>query len=185
MKNLIIIISMVCLVSTASIAQAQETIILDPAVIEYDSPKVVTASNVADAEFTIEEERFNEFFEDPIGFVQENFDIASLKLNDQAEVKFTCTKGYLKATFDENGELVSTSQRYKDILVPADLRYQLLKEHKGWMAVSNKYTARGHGDKIDKEIYKIKLVEMNGNGVKRIKMIPGEVLDDRIADGPK
>ena len=184
MKKLVI---MLCLVFTMSMTQAQETVILDPAAVEYDSPEVVTASNVEGADFTIEEERFNEFFEDPIGFVRENFDIASFKLNKdtRAEVKFTCLKGHLKATFNEKGDLVSTSQRYKNVLLPADLRYRLLKEHKGWMAVSNKYIAKGHGDKIKKEVYKIKLVEMNGNGVKRIKMSPGEGLDERIADGHK
>ena len=181
MKNLII---MLCIL-TMSIAQAQESVILDPAVLEYDSPQVITASNVADAEFTIEEERFNEFFEDPIGFVKENFDMASLiKEGDKkAVVKFTCPKGFLKAYFNKDGELVSIRQRYKDVLVPEELRYRLLKEHKGWMAVSNKYKAKGHGDEIEKEIYKIKLVEMHGDGVKRIKMIPGEGLDGRVAVG--
>lgn len=184
MKNLVI---MMCFVFAMSMTQAQETVILDPAAVEYDSPEVATASNIAGADFTIEEERFNEFFEDPLEFVQENFDIASFEMDDdtRAEVVFNCIKGYLKATFNEDGELLYTSQRYKDVLLPADLRYRLLKEHKGWMMVSNKYTAKGYGDEIDKEVYKIKLVELNGNGVKRIKMIPGEGLDDQVADGNK
>jgi hypothetical protein len=182
MKNLII---MVCIVLAVGMTQAQEKVLLDPVVIEHDAQKVFTASNVEGANFIIEEERFNEFFEDPIGFAKKNFDITPFKLEEdtECEVKFTCSKGYLQAVFNKSGDLVSTRQRYKDILVPADLRDRLLEEHKGWTMVRNKYIAEGEGDQINKEVFKIKLVEMNGNGVKRIEMVPGERPDERLAEG--
>lgn len=168
MRNLIIMFLMV------GIATGQAQVIqLDEAKVNAKAVKIGTNG---DLRFSIVEEYTNEFLKNPIGFMNENFDINEyidlMKYEgfESYRVEFTNRKGYLVANFDDKGTLLNTAQRFKDIAVPLAIAKKLLKDHKGWAMTKNIYTASGNGDLLDKELYKITL--KNGKDTRRVKIIP-------------
>lgn len=181
MKTTIIL----CLVFWMSTAQAQKTIALDPATVNYSSPAVLVTANGNNVNLEISEEYFNQFFDNPIKFVEENFDFHSLQLQDfeEAQVRFVTTKGYLNATYDKGGDLVKTSQKFKNIYLPRNIWEQVYKENTGWTMLNNKYTASGKGNKIDKAVYQIKLSD--GKKTKNIKISPAVVSEGRMVNNVK
>lgn len=176
MKTTIIL----CLLFWMSAAQGQNPIALDPATVNYSSPAILVTANGNNINLDIREEYFNQFFINPIRFVEENFDFYSLNLQnfEEAQVKFITPKGYLKATYNKDGDLISTVQQYKNIDLPRDLWLQVYKENEGWSMISNKYSAMGKFNKIDKALYKIKL--SNGKKTKKIKISPEVVSEGRM-----
>lgn len=169
-----------CLMFWMSTAQAQKTIALDPATVNYSSPVILASSNDFNLDLEIREDYLYQFFYNPIKFVEENFDFHSLNLDDseETEVRFITSKGYLKATYNQNGELVKTAQQFKNIILPRYIWNQVYKENEGWTMVNNKYTASGKTNKIDKEVYRIKLSD--GKKMRKIKFSPAVVHEGRI-----
>lgn len=97
---------------------------------------------------------------------------------DEIEVRFNNSKGYLKATFDKNGNLVNTFQKFKNIALPRNIQEQLYKENMGWSMTKNKYVASGKSDLIQKEKYRIRL--SNGDQKKSITIIPALIAEGRV-----
>lgn len=125
-----------------------------------------------------------EFHKDPIKFVIKNFDARKcLDLMqpgfDLLEVNFKTAKGQLNAEYDLAGELISTSQVFKNIPLPPYLRQEMVKYHKGWEITETIYRAKGIKDQINKELYVIKLKKDNKNKTIRIK--PALQTRDRIS----
>lgn len=182
MRTLIVLLLLVGLVSTS---QAQEITELEEAKVSFAPNAVKIYSNLDSYTFHVTEDYAGEFADNPIAFMKENFDIKtfiSAINNDSYEeylVTFKSSKGYLEANYDKEGTLVETSQRFKDIVLPLNVRRDLYKNHKGWTMVQNKYIASGKSDRIDKEVYKIKLV--NGNQKLNVKMDPMEIRDSEVA----
>lgn len=103
-----------------------------------------------------------EFHRDPTGFLKRNFDMSEVirmsPENTQSySVTFRSTKGTLRAYFDRDGALKSTSQKFRNIVLPRNLQKELYRDHKGWAMVSNKYVAKGDADSVDKQAYHIQL----------------------------
>lgn len=169
------------LVFCVGAVQAQKVIKLDPATVTYTSPKVLISSNMDNLKFEVKEDFSNHFMSNPIKFVETNFDVKSLGLENYegVTVSFITKKGHLNASFDKNGELVRTTQRFEQIPIPMAVWNEIYKENVGWTMVSNLYTASGKGNKINKELYKVKLA--NGNEIKRIKFVPKPVTAGKIA----
>lgn len=167
------------LVFCVGAVQAQKVIALDPATVTFAS--VTTNSNMDNLEFEVKEDFFNQFISNPIKFVETNFDFKSLGIEDydEVEVSFITRKGYLKATYDEKGELVKTSQNFKQIRLPRSVWEEIFKEHQGWSLVSNQYTATGKGNKVNKELYRIKLEK--GKEIKKLKIIPKPLHSTKVA----
>ncbi len=161
-------------------AQAQKAITLDPATVNYSSPVISVSFNRNNFDLEIREDYFNHFANNPIKFVEEKFDFNSLNLDDfeEVEVKFVSSKGYLKATFDEHGELIRTDQQFKNIALPGHIRNQVYKNNLGWYMVNNKYTASGNTNKIDKELYRINLTD--GKKMRRLKFSPAIISEGRM-----
>jgi len=126
--------------------------------------------------YLVKERTEGEFAKDALGFMKRNFDIHAFidevgkNRFDSYEITFQNGHGFLKAEFDDKGELKKTRQEFKDVLVPADIRTELYRNHKGWTMVKNKYYAKGRGELIEKELYKIKLE--NGKQSKNITINP-------------
>lgn len=154
-----------------------QVIPLDPVTF----PKVKTSSNLDGITFEVKENYANHFAENPIRFIEENFDLKSLDLTDydEVEVEFKNNKGFLLATYDNNGELKKTYQKFEDINLPMAVWRDIYRDNIGWSMVSNQYIASGKLNKLDKQKYKVKLV--NGKEVKRVKFIPRESHEGKLA----
>lgn len=170
MKNLVLCLMLLLF---GTVAQAQ--------VIELEEAKLDDFKNLVKGSdntfsYMVNESEPGEFAADALGFMKRNFDIHAFinEIGDNDyetyEVTFSNSQGFLRAEFDDNGGLKETHQEFRDILVPANVRTELYKNHKGWTMVKNKYYAKGHGDLIEEEIYKIRLE--NGNKSQNIKIDP-------------
>jgi hypothetical protein len=165
-----------------STLQAQKRIQLDEATVTYNAPKVVTISNLQNFNLEVKEDYENHFMKNPIRFVLENFDIKSFNLDDEIEniqVSFISRKGYLNATFNKKGELIKTSQRFRDIVLPQKVWRDIYKDNVGWTMASNLYKASGKGSLIDQELFKIKLTQ--GKQKKYVKYVPQQINEGRVA----
>jgi hypothetical protein len=179
MKTLIVLLLLVGFISTS---QAQQITELEETKVKFAPKAVKISSNLDNYNFVVEESFAGEFIKNPIEFMKENFDIKAFITsidNDEFLVTFKSSKGYLEANYDKDGTLVKTSQRFKDIVLPLNVRRELYKNHKGWTMLQNKYMASGKGERIDREVYKIKLV--NGNKKQNIKINPRDIGDSEVA----
>ena len=172
MKNLIL--SLLLLVATASV-QSQVTHLEEANVIYKPFDSEIT-QNQNQYSFAINEEYVGEFDKNPIGFMQSNFDIYSfMRAIDQEydtyEINFSSKKGRLMANYGKEGELLSTYQKFNDILLPLDVRREVFMKNKGWTMTGNKYIASGTANLLEKELYRIKLEK---DGKKRIVKLDGK-----------
>lgn len=171
MKTLII-----CLVFAlvAGVSRAQKITELKEAKVGFAplSSEVVRDGN--SYAFNVKESYAGEFETNPIAFMEAYFDIQNFidevkhENYDSYQVTFSSKKGRLKADFDKEGNLEATSERFKNILLPASLREQLYRDHKGWAMVKNVRVSRGESGVIDTEFYRIKL--RNGDKRKILKI---------------
>lgn len=158
---------MLLLVASA-IGQAQERITqLDEAKVGF-APLDAKITRVGDSySYKVNEAYTGEFLDNPIAFMKANFDIQNFMAEtadqnyDTYLVTFSCSKGLLKANYDGNGELVKTYQKFKDIVLPHDVRQYVFRNNDGWTLTTTKYVASGKEDLLDKEMYQIKLEKDN------------------------
>lgn len=171
MKTLIICL---VLVLAAGVSRAQKITELKEAKVGFAplSSEVVRDGN--SYAFNVKESYVGEFEANPIAFMEAYFDIQNFidevkhENYDSYQVTFSSKKGQLKADFDKEGNLGATSERFKNILLPAGLREQLYRDHEGWAMVKNVRVSRGENGLIDKEVYRIKL--KNGTKSKTLKI---------------
>lgn len=161
--------------------EAQEVIQLDEARLNFSPSTIIVDSKLGTVKCIVKEEYTGEFSANPIRFMKEKFDFKeflSVVSNnhefDEYLVTFNSSKGFLKAIYTAEGELVKTTQLFKNINLPPAIRNELFINNEGWVVTSNKYSASGKADKIDKEFYRIKLT--NGNKKRIIKITPSSTL---------
>ena len=165
-------------------AQAQKVIQLSEARVSY-SPEMKLTGNLNNLEVKVKEDYAGQFAHNPIKFMEDNFNIHDLigsldaKTYDQFDVTFKSKKGYLMASFDKNGELMKTSQKFRDIPLPRELNQQLWRDYKGYSMVKNKYVASGRGNTITKQHYLITL--KNGKDQQNVKLSPAIVAGGKVA----
>lgn len=160
MKTLIISF---LLVLSAAIGQAQDVTVLDEARVGFAPLNTDISADGDSFTFTVNESYTGEFVKNPIAFMKANFDIQNYIAEvgdenfDTYLVTFRSSNGFLRADFNEDGDLVKTQQNFKNILLPLDIRREVYNGAKGWTMVQNKYIASGRGDLVEKEIYRVKL----------------------------
>ncbi len=74
-----------------------------------------------------------------------------------SKINFAQKKGKILATYTGNGKIVSTSERYKDLLLPIAVRNAIYKGHPGWTMYGNAYLISYHHKKGVKKFYKIRI----------------------------
>lgn len=179
-----VIISML-LAIWAYAGQAQEITQLEEARVLYTPEGAIVSSSGDSFSFNVNENYAGEFAEDPIAFMKANFNIQNFiasvkdKNYDSYLISFRSHNGLLRADFNKHGELVRTSQSFKNILLPLDVRQSVYNDYKGWSMVKNKYLASGDMDRIDKEMYKIKLVK--DNKTQNVKIDPRQLRPGEVA----
>jgi len=178
MKRVILLFFVLCGIATM---QAQEVIQLDEAKINFAYDEIAMDSDLNSVKLIVNEAYTGEFSKNPIRFVKESFDfnafldaVSNKDEYDEFLVTFNTAKGFLEAHYTNEGEMVSTYQSFKNIVLPPAVRNQLYNGNKGWTMISNKYVASGKSDRIDKEVYKIRLE--NGNKRKSVKIVPSATL---------
>ncbi|WP_026914871.1 hypothetical protein [Christiangramia portivictoriae] len=165
----------VLLIAVTAFGNAQE-IELDEAEVRLETNKAKFVRTGDGFTYAVSEKSSGEFEKNPMAFMKSNLDINAM-LEELAsenfvsyQVTFRSDKGYLSAEFDKNGVLQRTSQKFRNIVLPAELRTELYNSNKGWSVISNNYIASGKGDLVNKEMYKIKLE--NANQKRTVKLDP-------------
>ncbi|QXP58353.1 nicotinate-nucleotide adenylyltransferase [Olleya sp. HaHaR_3_96] len=99
-----------------------------------------------------------------------NFDVKTLDIYaDEYEfydVYFIIPQGKILATYDSDGKILRTAEKYKDVDLPAPILFSIIKRFPKWGIEKDVYLVNYTEDKIAKKKYKITLT----NGDKRIKV---------------
>ncbi|MCM8570617.1 hypothetical protein NE848_14570 [Gramella jeungdoensis] len=182
MKTLIF--SLLLIVAT-SIGHAQKITELEEAKVGFAPLDVEVTENGDSFTYNVHESYAGQFVKDPIAFMKANFDIQNFiatygdRNYDSYHLTFKSGQGFLKADFDKNGKIVKTYQKFKDIVLPLDVRRELYMAHKGWTMTENKYIASGRGEMLEKELYKIKIED--GSRSQNIKLDPRSMSRTSVA----
>ncbi len=86
---------------------------------------------------------------------------------DFYEVAFYIPEGKILATYDKDGRIIRTAEKFKDINLPIGVKEAVLKRFPNWTITKDIYIVHFHEDKGVKKKYKLKLV--NGDQVMRVK----------------
>lgn len=173
MKKLIVFL---WVLGCVAVSHAQKIIQLEEAKVNFSPTANVIFEDYENGLFVVRENYANQFEENAIKFLQDNFDINGFirenKENnfDEYLVTVKSSKGYLKATYDRNGGLVKTSQKFKNILLPHEIRQQVFASSKGGTMTKNEYIAKGKANFIDKEVYLVTI--KNGKKKDKLKLYP-------------
>lgn len=182
MKTLVVIL---ILVSSGFIAYAQEITELEETNIGFTPISLAETDNSDEYRYIVNDGIAKEFILNPIGFVESYFDIDSFieQVEDKNYhtylVRFSHDKGYLEADYSKDGELKRTRQSFKDIPLPLAVRNELWRQTEGWTMVKNTYRSLGKGNLLDKEIYRIKVVQNDKSKI--IKIDPKKIGEERVA----
>ena len=163
---------------------AQEIIQLEEARLNFNPSAEVVFEDYENGVVKVKENYATQFQSDAIGFTLRNFDInrfiaeSNLQKGD-VMVTVRSSKGYLTATYDHKGNMLATTQRFKDIALPAMVRNEVYGQYQGWTMTKNKYTASGKEDNIDKEKYIVFLE--NGKDREKLKITPSALSKTGVA----
>lgn len=176
MKKLIVFL---WVLGCVAVSHAQKVIQLEEAKINFTPTANVMFEDYENGIFIVKESYSRQFEANAIKFLKENFDIVGfMKFHEDEDVQnyFVTVKnrkGFLKATYDRNGELVDTFQKFKDIVLPHQLRQEVYASHKGWTMVHNAYIAKGKADLINSEYYQVTM--KNGKKKDKLKLYPDKM----------
>jgi len=81
-------------------------------------------------------------------------------------VSFYIPKGKILASYDENGEIVTTTEKFENIKLPAIVRTAIFERFPGWVLSKNVYRVTYNRNKNKKEY---KVVLQNGNKSVRVR----------------
>lgn len=165
---------------------AQKVIRLDEMTLRTN-PELLRLDGVENSLIiNISESYRGEFFENPLGFAKNKFDIKEFVLVNQDQnfdtyqVVFKTTKGDLIVNYDDIGEMVSAKQSFKNVALPHHLMMKTVKANEGYKIVGTKHIGNSKGDWMyDKEFYRLKM--QNGKKSKNIKVNVERSLSGKIA----
>ena len=170
MKKLLAGLLIICF---SGMVQAQIEV-LKETTIDYRPVSMKLDPGTQSVTIDIPEEYVGEFESDPLGFMKKKFNVNQL-IQDNEDSDYTdyqvflnTANGYMVATYDEDGDLLSTFQRFKDAQLPNEARQKIMKKSKNARVVEVKHVVITDGWDIQKEFYKVKL--QDGDKTKRIRL---------------
>jgi len=86
---------------------------------------------------------------------------------DTYVVTFYLPEGYILAVYDQNGKLLRTAERFKNVQLPQAVRIAVVQNHPKWKIAEDTYLVKYEDAKGGSMIYKL-LLE-NGNKRLRVK----------------
>ncbi len=93
--------------------------------------------------------------------VASQFDIMESKTYnekyDAYEVIFKETNGRIIATYDKHGKIISSSERFHDVLLPYKVRRAVFKQYPDWTLQKNSYLVSYYLNKDVKKVYRVLL----------------------------
>ena len=100
-----------------------------------------------------------------------NFDLKNADFYEDEtqdyDVYFKIPKGNILAVYDGEGEILRTSERFKDISLPLSVSNAIVDKYPGWRISGDIYLVTYSKDKGAKKMYKL-FLEKDGNS-KRVK----------------
>ncbi len=179
MKNLILLFISAF---TMSLINAQETSISDiDSVVINDQYSVVKKDKKA---FITKALNFNyltnikaneaSFIVAQLQRLVANFDIKTSSVYDNSEaatynVVFKNNQGEIVATYNNEGKILSTVEKYEDVVIPVNLRIAISKQFPGWAFQSNIYLISYTENNGISKKYKIKINK--GKHKKTLKLL--------------
>jgi len=89
---------------------------------------------------------------------------------DSYTIAFYIPEGRIVAAYDDEGKLIRTIERFKDVKLPMNIRKKVMAKFPNWVIASDVYTVKYESkDGMAKKQYKIKLTTNSGE-VTRIKV---------------
>ncbi len=177
MKTLFIYLA---LVFWAGAIQAQEITELKEAKVGF-APLSSDVQRDGDSyTFNVHENYMGEFEKDPLAFLDNYFDINNFieEVKDEGydsyEVSLVSGNGYLKASYDRDGNLTKTSEKFKDVFLPEALRESLYRDHEGWKMVKNVHITTGRDGLVNRDFYRIKLKNDNRRMILKVDAADAE-----------
>ena len=154
---------------------SQEIIQLEETELTFEPTAKVVFEDYRNGIIRVKENYATQFQSDAVRFLKENFDIhrfieESGEDNVQITVTMRSKKGLLMASYDGDGNLLKTFQKFKNVPIPAEVRNQVYAQYKNWELTKSKYIASGMEDKLDKEKYLLHL--RNGKDREKLKITP-------------
>ncbi len=172
MKKLIL--SLLC-IAFVGMAYSQRVIKLDELKMEYTPKSLEIDESSNTLTFKVSEDYIGQFHANPMRYAKENFSIMDFieanrdKEYDTYIVNFITNKGNLKVNYNNQGEIISSSQKFTDINLPYNSLISVLKANEGYSIFGTKHLAFSRsGGEINKEFYKVKLE--NGKKSKTVKL---------------
>lgn len=155
-------------------ATAQTQIVLDEARVDYSPVSMKIDAGTNSLVIKLKEDFVGEFHNDPLAFVKNKFNSNQfIQENrntnfDFYTVKFKSSNGHLTAHYNKRGELVSSYQIFKNVIIPDDAKLQILQKYRGCSFLKSSYAATSKGWDLKKEHYRVQIKD--GDKVRRIKI---------------
>ncbi len=173
MKNVMIILLMF---GAIGLSRAQKTEELKEATVEFIKTDMRMDPNTRAVAITIPEKTYGEFKNAPLTFIKNRFSPYQMVQENQDqkfdsfEVYFNTDNGYIVAKYDEEGDLLSTFQRFNDAQLPQGAKDEIMKKMgKDTQILNSKMTAVSSGWDVTKEIYRVEV--KNGGKVQKVKVV--------------
>lgn len=164
------IITLILVAGWVLTSYSQRVIQLEETRLNFDPTAEIVFEDYDNGIVKVKEKYLTQFQSDAIAFMQKNFDIHRFieAQDSKGDIVVTakCSKGYIRATYNDHGEIVNNYQKFKNIPLPYHVRNEVYSQNKGWNMTSNKYIAFGRKDQIEKQKYIMTLEK----GKKKIKM---------------
>lgn len=163
---------------------SQKVIQLEETKLTFKPSAQVAFEDYSNGIMRVKENYARQFQSNAIQFMLENFDIYRFMREsgeefDEINVTVQSSNGILMATYNEDGKLVKTFQKFKNVPLPNDIRTQVNGEYKNWKVQKNKYMAFGKNENLDQEQYVVYL--KNGNSREKIKITPARTSRPGVA----
>ncbi len=94
---------------------------------------------------------------------------------ERSEILFTQRKGKINATYDSKGKIISTQEKYSNLLLPSVVRTAVYRAYPDWNMEKNTYHVSYNHKKGAKKVYKVQIrkegvkknlkFDVNGNGI--------------------